>query len=361
MIINATSNQGVSNDYGPAMFFAFTDTGVTGSEICAISAARSGADNSGRLQFGVRNAGTWDYDAMVVDADSNVGIGLKNPDSALHIADSGDCYITMTGGAADSNVAILFENSSGTQEAMVLYDTDDNNLKLDSDGDIWIDAGGENIKFYDDGTEIGQLDLGSQNFTIRSSVSNKDTIFRGNDGGSDMESMRIDYADGGRLGMNTTGPNARLHIHETTNGQECIFLNHSDTSADQTYLQFRHDGTQRGNIQVNNTTDQIVYNVTTSDKRLKKDFEAWDEDVLPSFKSLKPQLFNFIHSENNGGKRKGYIAQDNVDNFPEAYSKSKVVDGDDTKYYQFNPSGMVSYLMKAVKELTEKVEALENA
>ena len=35
------------------------------------------------------------------------------------------------------------------------------------------------------------------------------------------------------------------------------------------------------------------------------------------------------------------------------------LDDDDTEYYSFNPSGMVSYLMKAVQELAlTKVEAL---
>ena len=173
------------------------------------------------------------------------------------------------------------------------------------------------------------------------------------------ERMRI--TSGGRLGINRTSPNAKLHIHETVSGQELIFLNHSVTGANQTYIQFRHDGTQRGNIQVNDSNDQIVYNTTVSDKRLKKDFEDWDESILPAFKSLKPQLFNFKNSENKSGKTKGYIAQDNVEEFPEAYTVSKVLDDDDTEYYSFNPSGMVAYLMKAVKELTEKVEVLENA
>ena len=52
------------------------------------------------------------------------------------------------------------------------------------------------------------------------------------------------------------------------------------------------------------------------------------------------------------------MAQDNVDNFPEAYTTSKILD-DETEYYSFNPSGMVAYLMKAVQELSEKIEHIE--
>ena len=45
-----------------------------------------------------------------------------------------------------------------------------------------------------------------------------------------------------------------------------------------------------------------------------------------------------------------------VDNFPEAYPN----DYSEEKYHSFNPSGMVVYLMKAVKELVEKNKELEN-
>ena len=62
---------------------------------------------------------------------------------------------------------------------------------------------GENIKFHDDGTEVGQIDMGSQNLTIRSSVSDKDTIFVGNDGGSEITAMTIDYSEGGKVGIGT--------------------------------------------------------------------------------------------------------------------------------------------------------------
>ena len=69
---------------------------------------------------------------------------------------------------------------------------------LDVAGDIILDAGAENIKFHDDGTEI-QIDLGSANMNIRSSVQDKNIIFVGNDSGTEIEAMRIDYADAGKV------------------------------------------------------------------------------------------------------------------------------------------------------------------
>ena len=41
--------------------------------------------------------------------------------------------------------------------------------------------------------------MGSQNLTIRSSVSDKDIIFRVNDGGSEITAMTIDASEGGKV------------------------------------------------------------------------------------------------------------------------------------------------------------------
>ena len=49
--------------------------------------------------------------------------------------------------------------------------------------------------------------MGSQNLTIRSSVSDKDTIFVGNDGGSEITAMTIDYSEGGKVGIGTASNN----------------------------------------------------------------------------------------------------------------------------------------------------------
>ncbi len=85
MIIDAKTSNDAADGYGPALYFSLTDSGVTRSEIANISVIRDGADNSGQMQFGVRNAGTWDYDAMVIDKTSNVGIGTSSPDGTSRL------------------------------------------------------------------------------------------------------------------------------------------------------------------------------------------------------------------------------------------------------------------------------------
>ena len=59
----------------------------------------------------------------------------------------------------------------------------------------------------------GNIDLNSEDVTIRNLVSNKDLIFRGNDGGTEVEAMRINYS-GNNVGVGTSGIGAKLHVQD---------------------------------------------------------------------------------------------------------------------------------------------------
>ncbi|BCU97270.1 MAG: hypothetical protein CM15mV16_0020 [uncultured marine virus] len=119
-------------------------------------------------------------------------------------------------------------------------------LTLDVSGDLILDAGGENIKFHDDGTEVGQIDMGSQNLTIRSSVSDKDTIFVGNDGGSEITAMTIDYSEGGKVGIGTASPAQLLEV--SGNGAKSRFTRTGSAGA---VMEFVSGSTSSGTITVN--------------------------------------------------------------------------------------------------------------
>ena len=97
-----------------------------------------------------------------------------------------------------------------------------------------------------------------------------------------------------------------------------------------------------------------AFNTSGSDLRLKKNIEDWNENVLDSFASIQPKEFHFNVQDDNEEKVKGYIAQDNVDKFPEAYPQ------DEDGFYSYNPSGMVVYLMKAIQELKAEIETLKS-
>jgi hypothetical protein len=134
------------------------------------------------------------------------------------------------------------------------------------------------------------------------------------------------------------------------NNNEAFIFNNINTGT--TYeIDFRTNAIERGKISV--TDSGVSYATQASDLNLKKNFEDWNENVLNNFKNLNPQKFNFITEEDDQPKTKGFIAQELVESFPEAYPKSK-------DRYFFNPSGMVVYLMKAIQELEARVQELEN-
>jgi hypothetical protein len=111
-------------------------------------------------------------------------------------------------------------------------------------------------------------------------------------------------------------------------------------------------GTSQGYISVNGS-GTTTYSTTASDLRLKQNVNNWEENVLGSFSSINPKTFEFIGYK-NPVIQKGFIAQDMVGSFPEAYPI------DEKGYYSFNPSGMVVYLMKAIKELKAELDTLKN-
>ena len=126
------------------------------------------------------------------------------------------------------------------------------------------------------------------------------------------------------------------------------------------YMQFFRGSTSNiiGYIGYNNTNTSVTFSTTNSDIRTKKNITTWDENVLDKFKALQPKRFDFKAAIGTKGavKERGFIAQYEKDNFPEAYQ----LNGNDEKAtYGFHPMEMVPYMMKAIKDLTIKNEELE--
>ena len=107
------------------------------------TAMRFPTDNT----FAVDTAGS---ERLRITSSGNIGIGTDNPSTGLHLMGA-DAYFTMQGSASDSNAGILFKDSAGTQNSVILYDFDDDYLKfsvsndtealrIDSVGNIGINA-----------------------------------------------------------------------------------------------------------------------------------------------------------------------------------------------------------------------------
>ena len=97
--------------------------------------------------------------------------------------------VTLSGGA----LSISGDGSNAT----TLTESGDGEFKIDTVLDLTLDAGGGDVIISDDGTIVGTLSLGSSDFEIRSRVSDKDLIFKGNDGGSEITALTLDMSNGG--------------------------------------------------------------------------------------------------------------------------------------------------------------------
>ena len=75
-------------------------------------------------------------------------------------------------------------------------------MTMTNDDDDPVDVDGGDLIFKDDGTQIGSLTNSSSDFVIQSSVSDKDIIFKGNDGGSTVTSLTLDMSDSGNAIFN---------------------------------------------------------------------------------------------------------------------------------------------------------------
>ena len=110
----------------------------------------------------------------------------------------------LTGDSATGRLTI------GASEDLNLYHggtnsyivNDTGNLIIDSAGDIQLDAGGGDVFILDDGTGIGKFSNESSNFLIQSATSDKDIIFKGNDGGSTITALTLDMSAAGAATFN---------------------------------------------------------------------------------------------------------------------------------------------------------------
>jgi hypothetical protein len=75
-------------------------------------------------------------------------------------------------------------------------------ITLDATTDIVLDADGGDIFLKDGGTTFGEFTNSSTDFVIKSTTSDKDIIFKGNDGGSEITALTLDMSAAGAATFN---------------------------------------------------------------------------------------------------------------------------------------------------------------
>ena len=408
MRIIDTGNVGIGTT-APTSKLHVNGSGATHGEYLRIS---NGTTQIYELQpsiYNVTNNGFGIYDVtdstyrLVIDTSGNVGIGTSDPDHKLEVV----------GGLAlrNSNSRLYFGTNNGPDRRALEGDVNGTLLQVGESysktalyGNVGIGETSPSAKLHvkstanadvifklentNTGTSAGaKIELiddeggsGSGAGALRHSISstsqtaNRWTIGSGAAAGQlqfstlDTFAMMIDEEQNVLINQTVSNTTADgFGVHPTGSGGGNLVACHNGTAGaaliaghgafDGTIVDFRRASVQVGTISV--TSSATAYNTSASDERLKKNITDWDENILDKFKDIQPKEFHFNEQEDTEEKQKGYIAQNEVDKFPEAYP---LIYNEELKEdrHMYNPSGMTVYLMKAIQELKAEIELLKS-
>jgi hypothetical protein len=146
--------------------------------------------------------------ALVSGEVQTANIGYTDGDNAITIADGGGITaangITSTA-AANTFGATSFNDADITNVGSIALDTitnDGTDITLDSSGDIILDADGADIRLKHAGTEWGRFVDNSSNLLILAPVADKDIMFNGIDGSSEITALTLDMSAAGAATFN---------------------------------------------------------------------------------------------------------------------------------------------------------------
>ena len=223
---------------------------------------------------------TVDTNTLHVDSSNNrVGINTTSPTQALTIDGGNLAKIQFLGGGFQS---IYYGDSGSATAAFVHYDHSSDNYQVDVSGTITLDAP-TSIKLSDNGTQFGQLEDSSNDFVISSVVSDKDLIFKGNDGGSTITALTFDMSEAGAATFNDKVILGANKVIEFGDAAENIFGNGTDLAINSSGKIFLDaDSAGEVHIQDNNTTlikfFQFSNFVTLESTVVDKDFHIRGND-----------------------------------------------------------------------------------
>ena len=311
---------------------------------------------------------------MRIDSSGRVGIGTTSPDAALVVQGSSGLphavfRVASNSGSTKAVIQTVQDSDvrigASTNHPLTFFQNSLERMRIDSSGRVGIgttspdapltihnDSDPE-IRFGYNSSQDHRINWDSSKVFLEADPENgngNSAIGFKVDG---IERMRINSSGHVLIGTTSLG-NTHAYFQIESSSRAILHLGCSATSA-LDVARFKNSNGTVGNIRTSGTNTQ--FNTQNSDRTMKKNFESWNENVLNLFKDINPQKFNFIQEDDGSTKSKGFIAQDMVSSFPEAYTKAEE---EDAKYF-FNPSGMVVYLMKAIQELEAKVAALEAA
>ena len=232
VIIERDSASPADDDFGGSILFkADSDTGTS--------------RNIAKITTQVKDVSNGTEDSEVIF--SNIVAGTETAQITLGTGITFGTALTI-----NSGINVDDFNIDGTTIALSSGD-----MTLDTAGDIVLDADGDEVIFKNGSTNIGHVSMDSSNLTVKSLVSDKDMVFKGNDGGSEVTALTLDMSEAGdaSFGRNVTiggnltvsGTTTQIDSTVTTIADPIITLgaNASDDNKDRG-IEFKYnDGSAR--------------------------------------------------------------------------------------------------------------------
>jgi len=330
---------------------------------------------------------------------STTAVGRSGAQNLTIGSGSGDQGMTIRSGSSDEgNIYFSDGSSGGTEESrgIIRFDHADDSLKfftasssnfssqrmsIDSSGRVLIGLLANAANASIDDLQVGNPNSSNQSgITIGSN--DEAAIAFANNGDARAGSITYNMNDDAMI-FKTDGQNERMRLNNSgtvligttsssnsDNGLEvrnsnsggALGVTSSNSSSQQDFILFKvgSGNTANGGIRRDGTTNGIEL-FSGSDRRIKTNIENMD-NVLEKINKLSLKKFDF----KQGGSGVGVIAQDLISIFPNKVKKDDSDDGTGDTV----PDGVEAWtvghnftyeLLKAVQELTARVEALEAA
>ena len=193
---------------------------------------------------------------------SQAGRATFNEGIVCKSSTGGDFGLNINTASGDTmKLQVVDTGTAGGADGIITVT--DGDFQVDASGDIILDAGGGDFDFKVGGTEIGSIIQDGNNMQLKSSISDGDMIFRGNDGGSIISALTLDMSNAGKANFNV-GASFQDHVFLADNNK-LVFGGGDD-------LQIYHDGSNSyiddagtGDLIINGTairprTDAFVVN-----------------------------------------------------------------------------------------------------
>ena len=316
-----------------------------------------------------------DVECIVLSrADGKVGIGTDDPGEELEIAGVSkytELGITTHSESDGHTGGLIFRKSAGTDLAAPSATVDLEDLgKIDfygvSDADEF---------------KIAASILCEQDDESLATMSGRLT-FKVRDADTNVNAMTI--LKDGKVGIGTTEPRAKLEVVDgVIDGTTYVIIDNTSTNqfiklgVNASEAQIMYDnldtfriGEATTSAETSVTTSRLliatdgVVTVTagtvTSDERLKENISDI-VNPLTVINSLTGRTFEWIDDNMPLGTQYGVIAQELESVVPELVHNDGLIDIDGSPCKSANITGVIPILIEAIKELSAKVTALENA